>query len=128
MGFEVEPEESLYGKSGLKHEFYVIASQGKGILKIKIVIDLLSATEEVSADEVFLLYAKALDIGAYGMIVVAIPKFSEEAKKLIEYYEIAYVEAKTLQGSAEAIIEKLEEIVGASHKPPRTSRLGWSAK
>jgi len=128
MGFKVEPEENLYGKSGLKHDFYVVVYQGKGNLKIRIVIDLLSAAREVPADPVFLLYVKALDLGAYGMILVAIPKFSEEAKKMMDYYGIAYVEAQTLQDSTEAILEKMKELLEAPPRFSRTSRLDWSIK
>jgi len=115
MGFIVEPEENLYGRSELKHEFYIVASQGKGIFKVRIVIDLLSALHEVPADDVFLFYAKALDLGAYRIILVGIPKFSEEAKKLMNHHGIAYVETQTLQNSAEVTIRKLEEMTKATH-------------
>jgi len=126
MGFGIEPEENLYGRSGLKLGFYVVAYQGKGSLKTRIAIDLLSAAEEVTTDEVFALYAKALDLGAFGLVLVAIPRFSEESRRLMEFYGVAYVEVQTLQGSAEAIIEKLREIIETPPRPPRTAWLGWS--
>lgn len=127
MGFEIEPEENLYGRSGLKHDFYLVAGKGTGILRTRIIIELLSAAEEVSAGEVFALYAKALDIGAHGMVLAAIPKFSEEAKKVMEPYDIAYVEAPSLHESAETIIRKLKEIITSPKMGiPKASRLGWS--
>jgi predicted RNA-binding Zn-ribbon protein involved in translation (DUF1610 family) len=116
MGFNIEPETGVYGKSGLKHEFYIVASQGKGKLKLKLVIDLLSAAQEVPANDVFQLQAKALDLEAHGIILVGIPKFSEEAKKLMTHYGIAYVETQTLQNSADATIQKIEELTQASDK------------
>jgi len=127
MGFEIEPPEGIYGKSGLRHDFYMVASKGSGMLRIKIVIEILTAPEEVPASEVFSLYAKALDIGAYGMIVAAIPKFSEEAKKMMDYYDIAYVEVPDLEFSAEAIIRKLKEVIEVPQRRVfKPTRLGWS--
>ena len=127
MGFEIENPENIYGRSGVKHYFYMVASKGTGVLKLRIVIEILSASKEVPVDEVFSLYAKALDIGAYGLIIAAIPRFSEEAKKMMDYYDIAYVEVPSLDTSAEKIIKKLKELMELPMRPvSKTTRLGWS--
>jgi len=129
MGFEVEPPENLYGRSGLKHDFYLVAAKGTGMLRLRIIIEVLSAAEEVPAEEVFAIYGKAIDLGAYGLIIAAIPRFSKEAKKVMEYYDIAYVEVPTLEESAEAIIKKLKEVMSLPRRyTPKPTGLGWSTR
>jgi len=129
MGFNIENPENIYGRSGVKHYFYMVASRGTGILKLRIVIEILSAYKEVPVDEVFSLYAKALDIGAYGLIIAAIPKFSEDSKKMMDYYNIAYVEVPSLDSAAEKIIKKLKELMETPTRPLHgTQQLGWSLK
>jgi len=59
MGFTIEDSESIRGKSGLTHDFYLVVSRGEGIFKRRLVIEMLYGGEDgIPVDEIFSLYAK----------------------------------------------------------------------
>jgi len=103
-GFEVESPAFLKGKSGANHMFDIAARKGKTPQKVT-VIDLAMAGEGVSEQPVIALFAKIFDVAPGTAYLIAIPKMSENGKKMAELYKIKIIEA---ENSREAI-RKLEE-------------------
>jgi hypothetical protein len=113
LGFKTVCPAIEKGKSGVQQQFYMIAMSGMGFLKVKVVIEILGGDTEISPNDLFSLYARATDVGAYGLLVAAIPGFSQDAKGVAETYGIAYVEAQDLQTAADGIVSKIGELVEA---------------
>jgi len=112
QGFEVESPGFLKGKSGASHMFDVTASRG-GVTKNIIVIDIATASEDaVSEQSVIAMFAKVYDVIPDKACLVAIPKMSENGRKLADLYKIELIEAEDQNAAMEALevsISQLQE-------------------
>jgi transcription elongation factor Elf1 len=93
-GFKVESPGFLDGKSGTRHMFDLTAvSAGKN--KNVTVIDFATSTDDVVSEQsVIAMFAKIFDATPDKACLVAIPKMSENGRKLASLYKIDLVEAK----------------------------------
>ena len=108
LGFKTQSPASLTGRSGVKQQFFLVATSGVGFMKTNIVVDIISSG---STEEVFSLYAKAIDVSAYGVLFAAIPSLSDDAKKVADSYGMTYIEAEDLSTTAERLVKKFAELV-----------------
>ncbi len=93
-GYKIESPASLSGKSGAKHSFDIAAFKD-GHAKRTVVVDLAQSTDSaVSEQPVIALFAKMFDVSPEKAFLVAIPRLSENAKKMAELYNIQAVEAR----------------------------------
>jgi len=105
-GFEVESPGFLKGKSGASHMFDITASPA-GVKRNLTVIDLATSTDDVASEQpVIAMFAKIYDVSPDRACLVAIPKMSENGKKLAALYKIQLVEAKDPKG----VIEAFEQV------------------
>jgi transcription elongation factor Elf1 len=105
-GFKVESPGFLKGKSGASHMFDITASP-TGVKQNLTVIDLATSTDEVPSEQpVIAMFAKVYDVSPEKACLVAIPRMSENGKKLAALYNIQLVEAK----DPEEVIEAFEKI------------------
>ncbi len=110
-GFEVESPAFLKGKSGANHMFDIAAYKGEVKRKI-MVIDLAASMEDaVSEQPVIALFAKIFDVSPDNAYLIAIPKISENGKKMAELYNIQVIEARNQKEAVNALKEKTKEIV-----------------
>jgi len=106
-GFEVESPAFLKGKSGANHKFD-IAAHKRGATKKAMVIDLASSTEDVVSEQpVIALFAKIFDVSPDRAYLIAIPKMSENGKKMAELYNIQIIEARNQREAIKALRDKL---------------------
>jgi len=110
LGFKVSSPAKVKGRSGVEQEFFLVAESGRGFLKLKVIVELLG-NAEIKASDILTLYAKAIDINAYGSLVGAMPKMSEEAKAIATSYNIAFVEAEDLVSLTEKLVRRFAELV-----------------
>ena len=109
LEFIVESPGFLDGKSGTRHMFDLTAvSTGK---KQKItVIDFATSTDDVVSEQsVISMFAKIFDASPDRACLIAIPKMSENGKKLASLYKIDLIEAKnqsTIMDSLKACMAK----------------------
>ncbi|MEM2419412.1 MAG: hypothetical protein QXL38_00305 [Candidatus Bathyarchaeia archaeon] len=106
-GFEVEAPAFIKGKSGANHMFDIAAyKEGK---KEKVtVLDVAIATENAVLEQpVIALFAKTYDVSPDHTFLVAIPKLSDNAKKMAELYNINVIEARDAKEVMKALKEKL---------------------
>jgi transcription elongation factor Elf1 len=94
-GFRVESPGFLKGKSGASHIFDIIASNDGKAKKI-IVIDIASSPTEdvVSEQSIISMFAKVFDVAPNRAYLIAIPKMSENGRKLADLYKIKLIEAE----------------------------------
>lgn len=91
-GFAVQSPGFLDGKSGTRHMFDLTAVSDK--TNSTTAIDLATADETVSEQSVISMFAKIFDAGPERACLIAIPKMSENGKKLASLYKINLIEAK----------------------------------
>jgi len=93
-GFEVESPGFLKGKSGASHMFDIAASP-TGVERNITVIDLATSTDDIVSEQpVIAMFAKIYDVSPDKACLVAIPRISENGKKLATLYRIELIEAK----------------------------------
>ena len=104
-GLTVESPALLKGKSGANHSFDIAAYEGDSQQKM-IVIDLVMSKEnDVTEQPVIALFAKIFDVSPERAYLIAIPKLSENGKKMAELYKIHAIEAEN-QEEAIASLKK----------------------
>jgi len=90
---KVESPGLLEGKSGANHSFDIVAY--KADKSQAIVVDLAMSTgTAVSEQPVIALFAKIFDVSPEKSYLIAIPKLSENGKRMAELYKILAIEAK----------------------------------
>jgi hypothetical protein len=93
-GLTVESPAFLKGKSGANYSFDIVAYKGDESQKA-IVVDLAKSTEDIVSEQpVIALFAKIFDVSPERAFLIAIPKLSENGKKMAELYNIQAIEAK----------------------------------
>ena len=109
QGLKVESPAFVVGKSGAKHSFDIVAQKGSGSRKA-IVIDVATSTDGVVSEQpVIALFAKVFDVTPEKAFLVAIPRLSENAKKMTELYSIHAVEAENQNEAIKALKETLKK-------------------
>lgn len=108
-GFEVKSPGFLKGKSGASHMFDVTASR-RGIDRDVTVIDLATSTDDVVSEQsVIAMFAKVYDVAPNRAYLVAIPKMSENGKRLAALYKIELIEAKDQNEAIKALEACIKE-------------------
>ena len=106
-GLTVESPGLLKGKSGANHSFGIVAYRGDEPQKA-IVVDLATSTENVVVEQpVIALFAKIFDVSPERAYLIAIPKLSENGKKMAELYKIRAIEAKNQEEAIASLKESL---------------------
>jgi hypothetical protein len=107
-GLKVESPGLLKGKSGTSHSFDIVAYKGEKSQKA-MVADLAMATGNVVSEQpVIALFAKIFDVSPEKAYLIAIPKLSENGKKMAELYKILAVEAKNPDDAVTTLKESLK--------------------
>jgi hypothetical protein len=107
-GLSVESPGLIKGKSGATHSFDIIAFQEDNLQKV-IVVDLAMSTGSVVSEQpVIALFAKIFDVSPERAFLIAIPKLSENAKRMAELYKIHAIEAENQEEALASLKEKLK--------------------
>ncbi len=106
-GFQVESPAFLKGKSGANHLFDIVAYRQGG--KKATVIDLATSNESVVSEQpVIALFAKIFDVSPDHAYLIAIPRMSENGKKMADLYNIQIIEAKNQKEAIKTLKEKMD--------------------
>jgi transcription elongation factor Elf1 len=109
-GFKVETPGFMEGRSGVKHMFDIIAySNGRKPEKMAINISTSPDGKPVPEHAIIDMFAKTYDSNIEKAILIAIPKISENGRKLANHYKISLIEAKTPEETIEKIKETLKQ-------------------
>jgi len=109
-GFKVETPGFMEGRSGVKHMFDIIA-YNNGTKPEKIAINTSTSPDGKPVPEhvIIDMFAKAIDSNVEKAILIAIPKMSENGRKLANHYKICLIEAKTPKEALDKI-EQLQDL------------------
>jgi transcription elongation factor Elf1 len=109
QGLKVESPAFLTGKSGAKHSFDIVANKGNSLHKA-IVVDLATSKEGVVSEQpIIALFAKVFDVTPESAFLIAVPKLSENAKKMAELYNVRIIEAENPDEAVEALKASLKK-------------------
>jgi len=113
-GFMVESPGFLKGKSGASHMFDVTASKGD-ITRHVIVIDLATSAEDVVSEQsIIAMFAKVYDVAPDKACLIAIPRMSDNGRKLADLYKIELIEAKNQKDAMKALQAVVDLTMGSS--------------
>jgi transcription elongation factor Elf1 len=105
--FGVESPAFLKGKSGANHMFDIAAFKG-GAKRSTTVIDLTTSIgNTVSEQPIIAMFAKIYDVSPDNAYLIAIPKLSEDGRKMAGMYKIQVIEAKDQEEAIRALENKL---------------------
>jgi hypothetical protein len=108
-GLAVESPALLKGKSGANHSFDIVASKDDKTKSM--VIDLAMSTENIVSEQpVIALFAKIFDVSPERAFLIAVPKLSENAKKMAELYHIHAIEAENQDEAIASLKQKLTAV------------------
>jgi len=107
-GLTVEGPALLKGKSGANHSFDIVAYRGDDPQRV-LVVDLATSTEDIVSEQpVIALFAKIFDVSPERAYLIAIPKLSENGKKMAELYKINAIEAENQEEAIASLKESLD--------------------
>jgi hypothetical protein len=110
QGFTVESPAFLKGKSGANHGFDIVARKGADTQRVT-VIDVATSSEGIISEQpVIALFAKIFDVSPGDAYLVAIPRITENGKKMAQLYKIQVVEAKNEKEATKALRERMLHI------------------
>ena len=118
----------IKGKSGARHSFTILARRNSD--GAQVAVDVVFAPKEVEPVSVLIMHAKCQDgelTAKLRSIIIAVPKLSEEAKKLARNYGIDYIEADDSASASVTLKEKLlslppkTEVARPNRRSPSTS-------
>ena len=95
-GYEVQESVQATGRSGAEHKIDILATKRSGPLEHRIVVGFANGKEAVDSEEVIKLYAKAYDVNAQDIILIASPRLSEDARQFATHYHIKVFNAEEL--------------------------------
>ncbi len=105
----VETPGLLKGKSGANHSFDIVAY--KTDKSRAIVVDLaMSQGTVVTEQPIIALFAKIFDVSPEKSYLVAVPKLSENGKRMAELYKIHTLEAKNQEEAIASLKESLNTV------------------
>jgi hypothetical protein len=111
-GYRVQKVPFLRGKSGTEHQFDIYATKGEANAQ-KLIGTVAATSTEVGINDVLRLYAAAMDVGVRNVLLVALPKLTDEAKNLAKFYQILIVEGQDMK----QVSERLPDLkIALSHR------------
>ncbi|MBO3763019.1 MAG: hypothetical protein JTT16_02485 [Candidatus Brockarchaeota archaeon] len=99
-GYSVKEKSLLLGKSGLPHEFDIIAVKGDN----QVTIDISAESGKTQKDSLLSGYVKSQDLENTNYYFVSVNELTPDEKKIAETFNIKYIESK----DAKEIVDKME--------------------
>ena len=92
LGYKVEENAKIRGRSGVEYTFDILAYPGADRVGQSLTIDFLKGEEEVSLEQVSIFDTKAYEVGLDDKVIVVSPRLSPEAKQFAEHQRIKVLE------------------------------------
>ena len=99
IGYQVEENAQVQGKSGAKHTLDILATRDDGLVTHRIAAGVEIAEKAIELEKVFDFDDKAYDIGILDKVFIAIPGLSREAAQFAQRQKIRVFEVKELEPS-----------------------------
>jgi predicted RNA-binding Zn-ribbon protein involved in translation (DUF1610 family) len=103
-GYEVQTDVKVAGRSGAVHEIDLLATKTSGTFEHRVVVGFATSDTEIDSEEVIKLYAKAYDVNAQDIVLVAVPRLSEDAVQFANHYRIKVLSTADLDRIPEKLL------------------------
>jgi len=111
LGYEIEENTKVRGRSGAEYTFDILASLDDGFIAHKLGIDDMTG-DEVSLNQISLFDTKAYDTGVQGKVLLISGKLAPEAKPFVEQRRIKVIE---LSRQAQRLAAEKEKAPGSQN-------------
>ena len=101
LGYQVEENAEVKGRSGATHNIDILATRDDGIVIHHIAIGIEVAGEPIVLDKVFDFDDKGYDIGILDKVFIAVPGLTQEAREFAQRQRIRVFEVKGLEPSGQ---------------------------
>jgi hypothetical protein len=91
-GYRLEEKAKVSGRSGVEHNFDILATNDDGIITHTLGISTMVAKDEIDFDDVSSFDTRAYDVGIHDKLLLACPKLSHEARQFAQYQRIKVIE------------------------------------
>lgn len=119
LGIAAEGPAKIRGKSGVEHEFDLVAWGKKDEATPSATVSIYTSDRPLDSVVVLATLAKSIDVGSKATFIAAIPSLDEAGKRLAEKYGMRLVEASSASELIERIKSKLTgELQNAPDKLP----------
>jgi hypothetical protein len=95
-GYEIQRDAKVVGRSGAIAEIDMLATRVNNSIEQRVVIGFTAGEDAVDSEEVIRLYAKAYDVNAHEIILIALPCLSEDARQFAQHYHIRVLNSDDL--------------------------------
>jgi len=99
IGYQVEENAEVQGRSGGKHNINILATKDEGIITHRIAIGVEVAEKAVKLDKVFDFDDMAYDTGIMDKVFIAVPGLTHEARQFVQRQRIRVFEVNELEPS-----------------------------
>jgi hypothetical protein len=103
-GYEIQSGVKVTGRSGAVHDIDLLATKNSGTFEHRLVVGFASQNSDIDSEEVIKLYAKAYDVNAQDIVLIAIPRLSEDAVQFASHYRIRVLDAEDLSHLHEKLL------------------------
>jgi len=121
MGYKVEENAKIKGRSEIEYTFDILAYINIGEASHNLGIDFLTEEKEVSLEQVVLFDTKAYDVGIDDKVIVVSPGLSSQAKQFAQQQQIKVLELVQKLVSEPAVTGK--KPVQPKEKPTKSGKL-----
>ncbi len=112
LGWSIEVPALIRGKSGNEYLFPLAASAPpEADSGTRIVVDLLVSDKPVGEEQITELVNKALDAELRGLVVLAVPGLSRQAREKAELYGIPVIENARIEDVVNGLAQVVEKVV-----------------
>jgi len=118
LGYKVEENATVSGRSGAKYTFDILASFDDGLISQNIGID-NTTSDELSLSQIALFDTKAYDAGIQEKVLLAAGKLTSEAKQFAQQQRIRILQVGTQEAKTSPLQSAVEELLstGLEGKP-----------
>ena len=95
-GYEIQRDAKVVGRSGAIAEIDMLATRVNNSIEQRVVIGFTAGEDAVDSEEVIRLYAKAYDVNAHEIVLIALPCLSEDARQFAQHYHIRVLNSDDL--------------------------------
>jgi general secretion pathway protein E len=110
LGYKVEENNTVLGRSGAKYTFDILASFDDGLITQKIGID-NTTSDELSLSQISLFDTKAYDAGIQEKVLLVAGELAPEAKQFAQQQRIRIIQVGTREAKTPPLQSAVEELL-----------------
>jgi len=91
-GYKFQEKARIMGRSGVEHDFDILAVNDDGIINHTLAINILISRDEINFNTVSSFDTRAYDVGIHDKLLLVCPRLNQEAGQFAKYQRIKVIE------------------------------------